>query len=169
MAHNMFQNISPQMPDGSIINLMGINYKIFDPHAHEKLDPEEDGYEEDAHEMNMQIPAVTYENGVETRTLVLTDCAHLCPIDPTRSLYHPRQGLYIGVSHTGRHYCHLHAARCQKCGVTLCTQGDSDAFKVMSDGGGRPQYFCYDHYEEIKSENMKRSLLRGFFGKNSGW
>jgi hypothetical protein len=149
------QSLTPIAPDGSLIDPMSLQWVIIDPHKDKKIDID-------------TIPAITYENGIETRYLVSTDCGHICPIDPTRSLYSPRQGIYFGKSSEGKHYCHFHAARCQKCGVTLCTQGDSDAFKVVKEGI-KPYYVCEKHYVEIKSEDMKRSFLRGFLGRNSGW
>jgi len=142
-----FEGIDPQKPAGSIVNLMGINFKIIDPEEYD----------------GKPIPAITYEDDVELRSLVKTNCGHFCPIDPTFSLYPPKQGLYVGQSYTGKHYCHLHAARCQGCGRTLCVQGNprSDAYKVDPEDGNKPQYFCYDCHEKIKWSNMIDSFWSG--------
>ena len=141
MANDLFQGVDPQLPDGSIIELMDLQWMIIDPHEHDS---------------NI-FKAVTYVNNVETRTLVKTDCGHYCPIDPTRRMYSRHQGLYIGVSDTEKHYCHLHAARCDRCHKTLCTQGNTDAFKTILDGQRRPIYFCWDckvdnGWTDIRSE-----------------
>jgi hypothetical protein len=146
--NDRFQGLGPQAPAGSQVNLMGINFQIIDPEDIKK------GI----------IPAIKFKDGVETRGLVLTDCAHYCPVDPSPGLYSPRQGIYSGKSYTGKLYCHLHVARCQGCGRTLCTRGNSDAFRVDPEDGNRPQFFCYDCHEKIKWSNMISSFWNGFFG-----